>query len=77
MILDYPHGFNLITPSNQRHSPGFGQKDVIRNKWSKKCNTVSFEDEGRGTQAMEREWPLEAKKGKETKSPQEPSPKNG
>lgn len=48
IMLDYPGGFSLITPENQRGFPGFGQKNVAGGrKWSKKCKVVSFEGGGR------------------------------
>lgn len=36
---------------------------------SEKCHISGFEDEGKGSEAMECRWPQDAEKGKEMKSP--------
>lgn len=53
-----------------------GENDVARKTWSKKCNVVSVDDGGKGTQARQWGCPLEAGKCREIASPQK-SPLKG
>ena len=54
--------------------PGFGQKNMVRKKWSKKCMVVHFEDGGRETQP----WNMVASRRWERQEDQftPPPPKN-